>query len=48
MSANYALFSDPIARMGGEKFSYMLPTYQALERNYGEYLLETVDHMGCG
>ena len=28
---NYALFSDPIARMGGEKFSYMLPTYQALK-----------------
>ena len=31
VSANYALFSDPIARMGGEKFSYMLPTYQALK-----------------
>ena len=31
VSGNYALFSDPIARMGGEKFSYMLPTYQALK-----------------
>lgn len=31
VSGRYALFSDPIARMGGEKFSYMLPTYQALK-----------------
>lgn len=31
VSGNYALFSDPIARMGGEKFSYMIPTYQALK-----------------
>lgn len=27
----YALFSDPICRMGGEKFSYLVPTYQALK-----------------
>lgn len=27
----YALFSDPITRMGGEKCSYMIPTYQALK-----------------
>lgn len=27
----YALFSDPITRMGGEKLSYMVPTYQALK-----------------
>jgi len=26
----YALFSDPITRVGGEKFSYQVPTYQAL------------------
>lgn len=25
----YALFSDPITRMGGEKASYLVPTYQA-------------------
>jgi len=25
-----ALFSDPITRVGGEKFSYQIPTYQAL------------------
>ena len=27
----YALFSDPITRMGGEKCSYLVPTYQALK-----------------
>ena len=26
----YALFSDPLTRVGGEKFSYQIPTYQAL------------------
>lgn len=26
-----ALFSDPIARTGGEKFTYQVPTYQALK-----------------
>ena len=29
--AKYALFSDPITRVGGEKFSYQVPTYQALK-----------------
>ncbi len=28
---HYALFSDPICRMGGEKLSYPVPTYQALK-----------------
>ncbi len=27
----YALFSDPITRVGGEKFSYPVPTYEALK-----------------
>lgn len=27
----YALFSDPITRAGSEKFSYMIPTYEALK-----------------
>lgn len=27
----YALFTDPITRVGGEKFTYQLPTYQALK-----------------
>lgn len=31
VSGRYALFSDPIVRMGGEKLSYMIPTYQALK-----------------
>lgn len=28
---DYALFSDPITRIGGEKFSYQIPTYEALK-----------------
>lgn len=28
---DYALFSDPITRIGGEKFSYQVPTYEALK-----------------
>ena len=28
---DYALFSDPITRVGGEKFSYQIPTYEALK-----------------
>lgn len=31
VSGRYALFSDPITRMGGEKSSYHLPTYEALK-----------------
>lgn len=27
----YALFSDPITRIGGEKFSYQVPTYEAMK-----------------
>ncbi|SMP64771.1 type I-C CRISPR-associated protein Cas5c [Anoxynatronum buryatiense] len=27
----YALFSDPLTRVGGEKSSYQIPTYQALK-----------------
>lgn len=27
----YALFTDPITRAGGEKFTYQIPTYQALK-----------------
>ncbi len=28
---NYALFTDPITKIGGEKCSYQIPTYQALK-----------------
>ena len=31
ISGRRALFSDPVNRMGGEKFSYQIPTYQALK-----------------
>lgn len=31
ITGRYALFSDPITRVGGEKFSYQIPTYQALK-----------------
>lgn len=28
---NYALFSDPLTRVGGEKCSYQIPTYEAIK-----------------
>lgn len=31
VTGRYALFSDPLTRAGGEKFSYQVPTYQALK-----------------
>lgn len=31
VTGNYALFSDPVTRVGGEKFSYQIPTYEALK-----------------
>lgn len=31
VSGEYALFSDPITRVGGEKFTYQVPTYEALK-----------------
>jgi CRISPR-associated protein Cas5d len=27
----YALFTDPVTKIGGEKYSYQIPTYQALK-----------------
>jgi CRISPR-associated protein Cas5d len=29
---NLALFSDPVTKLGGEKFSYPFPTYEAIKR----------------
>lgn len=29
--AKYALFTDPLTKIGGEKFSYQVPTYEALK-----------------
>ena len=31
VTGDYALFSDPVTRGGGEKFSYQIPTYEALK-----------------
>ena len=31
ITGRYALFADPVTRIGGEKFSYQIPTYQALK-----------------
>jgi len=31
VSGEYAMFADPITRVGGEKFSYHIPTYEALK-----------------
>lgn len=28
---NYALFTDPLTKLGGEKLSYQVPTYQAIK-----------------
>ncbi len=28
---DYALFADPVTRVGGEKFTYQVPTYEALK-----------------
>lgn len=30
VEGEYALFSDPITRVGGEKYSYQIPTYDAI------------------
>lgn len=31
VQGNYGLFSDPITRVGGEKFTYQIPTYEAIK-----------------
>lgn len=31
LTGRRALFTDPVSRMGGEKFTYQIPTYQALK-----------------
>lgn len=31
VKGDYALFSDPITRVGGEKYTYQVPTYEALK-----------------
>lgn len=31
VSGKYGLFTDPLTKIGGEKFSYQIPTYEALK-----------------
>ncbi|MGM0126155.1 CRISPR-associated protein cas5, subtype I-c/dvulg [Enterococcus sp. AZ194] len=31
VEGDYALFTDPVTKMGGEKMTYQIPTYQALK-----------------
>ena len=31
ITGRYAMFADPVTRVGGEKFSYQIPTYQAIK-----------------
>ena len=31
LTGRRALFTDPVSKMGGEKFTYQVPTYQALK-----------------
>ena len=31
ITGRYAMFADPVTRVGGEKFSYQIPTYQSLK-----------------
>jgi CRISPR-associated protein Cas5d len=31
VNGKFALFTDPLTRMGGEKCSYQVPTYEALK-----------------
>ena len=31
VTGSYGLFSDPVMRIGGEKCSYQVPTYEALK-----------------
>lgn len=31
LTGRFALFTDPLTRLGGEKFSYQIPTYEALK-----------------
>ena len=41
----YALFSDPVMRVGGEKTSYHIPTYEALRGIVESIYWKTYDHV---
>ena len=40
----YALFSDPVMRVGGEKTTYHIPTYEALKGVVESIYYDHVDH----
>ena len=40
----YALFSDPVMRVGGEKTSYHIPTYEALKEVLFPFIRQLVCH----
>ena len=40
VTGDYGLFADPVTRVGGEKFTYQVPTYEALKR-----ILEAYTHL---
>lgn len=43
----YALFSDPITRVGGEKYTYPVPAdISGIERHHGKLLLEAHVYLG--
>lgn len=44
----YALFSDPITRVGGEKISYPVPHLSGSQRNSGKRVLEAHLYLGAG
>ena len=44
LSGDYALFTDPATKGGGEKFTYQIPTYQALKGiTEGAYWKPTIE-----
>ncbi len=43
---NYALFSDPVMRVGGEKNKLFNSNLRGIARYYGKHILETHDLLG--
>ena len=41
---DYGLFTDPIMRVGGEKFTYQVPTYEALKGVIENHEKEALKH----
>ena len=41
VKSKYALYSDPLNRVSGEKFSYQIPTYEALKGEFKSIYFKT-------